>query len=450
MEFFRKQTLQSLLDEERNSVQLPSRASFAAYQNVYKPEPESQLASTRESSVSVMSIPLCGTSAETSWTLSPMHRSSPCSLLYQCLTSLHRHEGDIFSVAVSGDVIFTGSETCHIHVWEQPYCTKIGHIKANAGEVRAILAYGRVLFTTHGDFKIRVWNVSIREGFQPKKITSLPRRSSFFLFSRKNGHKHKDHITCMAYNHVEKLLYTGSQDRTVKAWKVSENRCVDSFLAHKGHVNAIVINQQDGCVFTCSSDGTVKIWRRVYKESTHMLTTTLTFQPSPVNALALSSSPNTGFLYSGSSDGLINFWEKERMSGRFNNRGFLQGHHFAVLCLVAIGEILLSGSEDTTIRIWRREGESYFHSCLVVIDKHQGPVTCLAAASESENVVMGLLVYSVSLDQTLKVWQVNLPTQKNLQNLEVNNEQLTENIGFEINPILSPSWVEKKLQGNHF
>lgn len=138
------------------------------------------------------------------------------------------------------------------------------------------------------------------------------------------------------------------------------------------------------------------------------------------------------------------------MSGRFNNRGFLQGHHFAVLCLVAIREILLSGSEDTTIKIWRREEENYFHSCLVVIDRHQGPVRCLAAALETESIVMGLLVYSVSSDQTLKVWRVKFPTEKNLQDSEVNNEQLTEKIKFEISPVLSPSWVEKKLQGNHF
>lgn len=217
MEFYRKRTLQSLMEEERNGVWLPSRACFTGHQNVYEPEPNSQFASARASSASVMSIPLCATSAETPWTLSPIHMSSPNSLLYQCLASLHRHEGDIFAIAVSGDVIFTGSETCRIHAWEQPYCTKIGHIKANASEVRAILAYGKVLFTTHSDFKIRVWDVSITEGFHPKKITTLPQRSPFFLFSRKNSHQHKDYITCLAYNHVEKLLYTGSWDRTVKS-----------------------------------------------------------------------------------------------------------------------------------------------------------------------------------------------------------------------------------------
>lgn len=114
----------------------------------------------------------------------------------------------------------------------------------------------------------------------------------------------------------------GSWDSTVKAWNISENRCVDSFMAHEGNVNAIVINQEDGCVFTCSSDGSVKIWRRVFGESSHILTMILKFQLSPVNALALAVNPSPSskpcnFLYSGSSDGLINFWEKETSSSRY-------------------------------------------------------------------------------------------------------------------------------------
>ena len=296
-----------------------------------------------------------------------------------------------------------------------------------------------------------MWDVALKENFRPKKITTLPRRSSFFLYPRKNTHQHKDSISCIAYNYTDKLLYTGSRDKTVKAWKVSERKCIDSFVAHEGPVSAIVIDQIDGCVFTCSSDGTVKIWRRVFGESSHILTMTLKFQPSPVNALALSSSLSGCFLYSGSSDGLINFWEKEKMSSRFNHGGFLQGHHFSVLCLVTVGDLVLSGSEDATIRVWRREEGNTFHSCLAVMDGHHGPVKCLAASLEMEDTVIGLLVYSASLDQTFKVWRVKVhPTEKvNLEKL-VANDQQSEIAECQMNPVLSPSWVEKKIQGSHF
>ncbi|KAA8541769.1 hypothetical protein F0562_022921 [Nyssa sinensis] len=437
MEFYGEKTLWSFMDEERKNINLPRRLSFGNH------DPDSHFASARTStSASATSFPQCSVSPETPWTLSPPRTSPSPSLLYHCLASLHRHEGNIFSITVSKDFIFTGSESSRIHAWKQPDCADVGYIKANAAEVRAMLAHGKFLFTTHGDCKIRVWDVSLTENFRPKKITTIPQRSSFFLYPRKNTHQHKDYISCIAYNHAENLLYTGSRDKTVKAWKVSDRKCVDSFVAHEGHVNSIVINQEDGCVFTCSSDGTVKIWRRVFGESSHILTMTLKFQLSPVNALALSSSLSGCFLYSGSSDGLINFWEKEKMSGRFNHGGFLQGHHFSVLCLVAIGDLVLSGSEDATIRVWRREEGNTFHSCLAVMDGHHRPVRCLAASLETEDPVIELLVYSASLDQTFKVWRVKVyPTEKvNLDNSSA-NEQQSEITECQMSPVLSPSWA---------
>ncbi|KAF8400852.1 hypothetical protein HHK36_014155 [Tetracentron sinense] len=415
MEFHENGILRSFLDEGKRSIQSPTHLPLKTHQQLLEPDP--QFSTTRPSSASMIS--LFPPSPESPRTLSPLQTSPSPYLLHHCIASLHRREGKIFSIAVSRDIIFTGSESRHIRVWRQPECVERGYIKASSGEVRAILAYGNLLFTTHGDYKVRAWNLSVSENFRSKKITTLPRQSSFLLFPRTNTHQHKDCVSCLAYYHEEGLLYTGSWDKTVKVWRVYDKKCVDSFVAHEDNVNAIVVNQEDGCVFTCSSDGSVKIWRRVYDESSHILTMTLKSNPSPVNALALSSSPpNACFLYSGSSDGFINCWEKEKMSVRFNHGGFLQGHRFAVLCLVAIKKLVFSGSEDTTIRVWRREEGSCFHTCLAVLDGHSGPVRCLAASLETEEAVMGFLVYSASLDQTFKVWSVKVFTGEKKVNLE--------------------------------
>ncbi|EYU20443.1 hypothetical protein MIMGU_mgv1a006409mg [Erythranthe guttata] len=410
------------------------------------------------------STPLPPPSPDSPWTLSPHHTPSP-SLLHHCIASLHRHDGIIFSIAAAKGLVFTGSESSRVRAWRQPDCTERGCFKSTSGEVRAILARGNMLFTSHKDRKVRVWNITAApENFQAKKLTNLPRNRSIFKFPSGGNNRHKDCISCMAYNHAEGLLYTGSYDKTVKVWRISDSRCVDSIAAHDDHINAVVVNQDDGCVFTCSSDGSVKIWRRVYGQSSHTLTMTLKFQPSPVNALAISPSPpNSCFLYSGSSDGFINFWEKEKMSGRYNHGGFLQGHRFSVLCLVAIEKLLFSGSEDTTIRVWRREEGSCFHECMAVLDAHRGPVKCLAATLEIEKVVvMGFLVYSSGLDQTFKVWRIKvLPPpeeeEKSNHHHHHHHRQRVEPIDtthhdlniteYEMSPVLSPSWVEKKLQG---
>ncbi|XP_075480406.1 protein JINGUBANG-like [Primulina tabacum] len=432
------------IHEARRSVNLPRRLSVLHDDDEGDPQP----VSARTSCASAASFRLWPTSPETQWTRSPMNASPSPPLLYHCLASLHRSEGNIYSVYVTKDFIFTGSGSCRIHVWKLLDCSEVGYIKASSGDIRAISGWGRFLFTSHGDCRIRAWDVPSAENFRSKKIATLPGRY-FFKFPKKSGHQHKNPISCLAYSNMERLLFTGSWDRTVKVWQITERRCIDSFIAHDGPVNAIVINQEDGCVFTCSSDGTVKIWRRVSGESSHILTMKLKFQPSPVNALALSMSHANCFLYSGSSDGLINFWEKERISGRYNHLGFLQGHHFAVLCLVTIEDLILSGSEDATIRIWKREDGNSLHSCVAVVDGHHGPVKCLAAAMEGDEIGRDLLVYSGSLDQTLKVWRVKVhhPGEKIKLDRSEGNDQYLE---CKMSPVLSPSWVEKKISGGDF
>ncbi|KAJ7965954.1 myosin heavy chain kinase B-like [Quillaja saponaria] len=389
-------------------------------------------------------------SPESPWTLSPHQTPSP-ALLYHCVASLHRHEGNIYAVAISKGLVFTGSQSTRIRAWKQLDCTERGYLKASTGEVRAILAYGNMLFSAHKDHKIRIWNFNVSDTFRSKKVSTLPRRSSFFLYPKSNNLQHKDYISCMAYYHPEGILYTGSHDKTVKVWRVSDSKCVDSFVAHEDFVSAILVNQNDGCVFTCSFDGSVKIWRRVYRENSHTLIMTLKFQASPINSMALSSSFNQYFLYSGSSDGTISFWEKERMSYRFKHGGFLQGHRFAVLCLAAIGKLIFSGSEDTTIRVWRREEGSCYHECLAVLDGHRGPVRCLATCLEMNKVVMGYLVYSASLDQTFKAWRIKvLPEKKMCLEHSDRHDSRTRKMEYDVSPVLSPSWVEKKLQGSPF
>ncbi|KAK1550007.1 hypothetical protein Q3G72_012243 [Acer saccharum] len=478
MEFYDKKTLFSFMGEERLEFpQSPTQRyhhrdhhnhhnlSIKTHQEMC--EQDLQFSPPRPSSNSPHHSPgpvftlLPPPSPESPWTLSPLQTPSP-SILYHCIASLHRNEGNIYSIAVSKGLVFTGSESNRVRAWRQPDCIERGHIKASCGEVRAILAHGNMLFTTHRDCKVRVWNFTVSDNFRTKKVATLPRRSSFLMFPKSNSQQkqHKDCVSCMAYYHAEGLLYTGSYDKTVKAWRVLDKKCVDSFLAHESNVNAIVVNQDDGCVFTCSSDGSVKIWRRVYRENSHTLTMTLKFQQSPVNALALSMVFNNCFLYSGSSDGTINFWEKEKMSGRFNHGGFLQGHRFAVLCLVAIEKLIFSGSEDTTIRVWRREEGSCFHECLAVLDGHRGPVRCLAACLEMEKVVMGFLVYSASLDQTFKAWRIKaMPEEKicldftdrmSADSKTMTATATTKTMDYEMSPVLSPSWVEKKIKNNYF
>ncbi|KAL5729119.1 hypothetical protein ACHQM5_002112 [Ranunculus cassubicifolius] len=438
MDFYHRQTLANFMEEDPNSAQSPARISFNS---------DPHFMPARVSSPT--SNPFMPMSPESPWKITPIHPSSSPSILYHCVSSLHRQDGNLFSIALLKGLMFTGSNSSRIRLWKQPDCAEYGYFKATSGEIRAILAYGNTLFTAHKDYRVRVWNISVSsDSFRSKKIATLPRRNVLLFFPRSSPQQHKDCISCLAYYHAEGLLYTGSWDKTVKTWRLSDQRCIDSFFAHEDNVNSIVVKQEDGCVFTASCDGSVKIWRRVNGENSHTLIMTLRFQPSPVNALALSTCPHSCILYSGSSDGYINVWEKEKVSGRFNHGGFLQGHRFAILCLVTIEMMVISGSEDTTIRVWRRDEGTNIHACLAVLEGHRGPVRCLAACLEMMHKVdSGYLVYSGSLDGTLKVWRLKvLPSEK--VSVEEQEQKVVNNtVECEMSPVLSPSWVEKKLQG---
>lgn len=210
-------------------------------------------------------------------------------------------------------------------------------------------------------------------------------------------------ITSVAINVSDDILYSASADKTVKVWRMSDLKCVETIRAHAEAINAMTV-ADDGVLFTASDDATVKVWRR--NSSTcgeqHSLTVTLPAKHSPVKALALT--PEGALLYGGCTDGYIHFWVKGWYSGQLHYGGALQGHIHAVLCLAsAAASFLVSGSADSTCRVWARHQDGA-HACLVVLSGHRGPVRCLSAFSDSDQDV--LTVCTGSLDGVIKVWRV--------------------------------------------
>ena len=215
--------------------------------------------------------------------------------------------------------------------------------------------------------------------------------------------KHYDVVSCLSLDEENGLLYSGSWDKTLKVWRLSDSKCLESVKAHDDAVNAVVAGGFDGLVFTGSADGSVKVWRRelVGKETKHMMLYSLLNQENAVTALAVSSA--AAVVYGGSSDGLVNFWERRKQT--VAHGGVIRGHKQAVLCLAAAGRLLFSGSADKNICVWRRDAGG-FHSCLTVLSGHGGPVKCLAVQEEGENGGGEWVVYSGSLDKSVKLWRV--------------------------------------------
>lgn len=331
--------------------------------------------------------------------------------------SLIREEGHIYSLATCGELLYTGSDSKNIRVWKNQ--KEFSGFKSNSGLVKAIVISGDKIFTGHQDGKIRVWKVSLKNPSVHKRIGTLPTLKSYIKSSMKpknyvdkgkkgNGLwiKHFDAISCLTLNEDRTLLYSASWDKTFKVWKISNSKCLESINAHDDAVNSVVAGF-DGLVFTGSADGTVKEWRRELqgKGTKHFFSQTLLKQECAVTALAVN--PEATILYCGSSDGLVNFWVRE---GHLSHGGVLRGHKLAILCLVAAGNVVFSGSADMSICVWRKtEGD---HMCLSVLTGHTGPVKCLAVEEDREEVAgdRRWIVYSGSLDRSVKMWRVSEQT----------------------------------------
>ncbi|KAI5665865.1 hypothetical protein M9H77_15718 [Catharanthus roseus] len=331
--------------------------------------------------------------------------------------SLVREEGHIYSLAASGELLYTGSDSKNIRVWKNQ--KEFAGFKSNSGLVKAIIISGEKIFTGHQDGKIRVWKVSAKNPSVHKRIGTLPTfkayiktsmKPSNYIEARKNRNvvwiKHFDAISSLSLSEDKNFLYSASWDRTIKVWRVSDSKCLESINAHDDAVNSVV-SGFDGLVFSGSADGSVKAWRRELqgKGTKHFFSQTLLKQECAVTALAID--PTASVLYCGSSDGLVNFWEREK---HLSHGGVLRGHKLAVLCLATAKNLVFSGSADTNICIWKKDEDT--HVCLSVLSGHSGPVKCLAVeedrgASRSKGEDQQWIVYSGSLDKSVKIWKVS-------------------------------------------
>ncbi|KAJ1382945.1 WD40/YVTN repeat-like-containing domain superfamily, partial [Sesbania bispinosa] len=175
--------------------------------------------------------------------------------------SLVREEGHIYSLAVSGELLYTGSDSKNIRVWK--------HLKdyTEFHESQELRGSSETQKRREGQ--------ALRRRFEPQ-----PQRG-------------------------KGLLYSGSWDKTLKVWSVTDSKCLESINAHDDAVNA-VISAFGSYVFTGSADGTVKMWRREPsvkgKKTNHVLDRVLLKQENAVTALAVNRLSTV--VYAGSSDGL--------------------------------------------------------------------------------------------------------------------------------------------------
>ncbi|KAI3818459.1 hypothetical protein L1987_12266 [Smallanthus sonchifolius] len=322
------------------------------------------------------------------------------------LSVITGHTESVSCIAICGEFIITASHGKEIMVWQLPdlrLFTKFGH---GRGSVKALVTIGTLIFTAHQDSKIRVWRVSRNLENIFKLVDTLPTTKDYLGNFMKNSnyiqtrrhHKnlwieHTDTISCLSVDNG--LIYSGSWDRTLKIWRVSDFKCLESIKAHDDAVNALTVSK--GTVFSASADGKIKAWERLEPEGSHFLKGVLEgHKDVSINSVVVSSEGMV--VYGGGSDGYVMGWSVDSWIRVFE----VGAHKMSILCMCMKGEILCTGSTDRSIGVWKREVKGL--TKISVMMGHEGPIKCLEVSPSS--IGGGFLVYSGSLDKSIRVWWV--------------------------------------------
>ncbi len=234
-------------------------------------------------------------------------------------------------------------------------------------------------------------SISEKVGLRMHGITAL-HQAIYNVQEYNHLDAHLDIVTCITIQVNDRLIASGSSDRTIKIWD-NKGNLLQTLVGHTNWITSLSFSNDGKYLASASRDGTIRLWKMDHSKKFYLDNPIQIIKDHQAPVLAVRFSPTSAIFASCGEDAKVRLWRNDGVP--FNTFG--SGHHkwITCLCFSPDGERIVTGSADRTLIIWNIDG-----TLIRTIKAHDSFIEDVDISPS------GRLIASAARGRDIKIWNM--------------------------------------------